>query len=245
MQNEPNSQLCRVGRGPSGVGRGVNVQNEPNLGRAPKNGRGRSPEALTSKRCKTNPISGEAGGARDARESCKTNPICPAGPGATRPQGRGTRGDCAKRSQFRGVRLGPEGETRETNPISVVAGQNVRSPWCKTKPIYSGRARKTIAKARGLDAATRAGGKCARRSQSRRGRVGRGLGDEGRLCKTNPILARPLAATPPPFQHSHPMPIVQNKANLRRRTVRLVIVAAPGYHGDVPRGMAQLELKKV
>jgi hypothetical protein len=27
--------------------------------------------------------------------------------------------------------------------------------------------------------------------------------------------------------------------------VRLVIVAAPGYHGGVPMGMAQAQLKKV
>ncbi len=49
----------------------------------------------------------------------------------------------------------------------------------------------------------------------------------------------------PPFQHSSPMPIVQNKANLRRHTVRLVIAAAPGYHGDVPMGISRPGSKKV
>jgi hypothetical protein len=32
VRNEPNSRRRRVGRGPRGVGRGANVQNEPNLG---------------------------------------------------------------------------------------------------------------------------------------------------------------------------------------------------------------------
>ncbi len=109
-----------------------NVQNEPNL-RA---------ERLTAS-------------LQTQGRSCETNPICPPLPGGTRRRGRraimqnkpnssrsrpGDGGYRAKQSQFREVRLGPEGETCETNSISRrgwAARPEGRGAWgfCKTNPI--------------------------------------------------------------------------------------------------------------
>jgi hypothetical protein len=67
--------------------------------------------------CKTKPISPAR--ARAGGKSCKTNPI----PGGTGPQGRGTQGKCAERTQLgglglslaawrRGLAVGPEGHQK-------------------------------------------------------------------------------------------------------------------------------------
>jgi hypothetical protein len=98
VRNERN--LDQPGQGADGR----KMQNEPNSGRRqPERGQrdvGRGPM------CRTKPISPAPGrrGRRIVQNeasleglSCETNPISPAG---TRPEGRGTRGDGAKQSQF-------------------------------------------------------------------------------------------------------------------------------------------------
>ncbi len=87
--------ICWIGLGPGER----NAQNEPNSGRR---GRRESPmipvfhHSSVPIRCR----------------SCKTNPICSAAPGGARPQRRGTRGECAKRSQFRRRGAGRRGGGR-------------------------------------------------------------------------------------------------------------------------------------
>jgi hypothetical protein len=75
---------------------------------------GGSPRPAGVRLCKTKPISPAR--ARAGGKSCKTNPI----PGGMGPQGRGTQGKCAERTQLgglglslaawrRGLAVGPEG----------------------------------------------------------------------------------------------------------------------------------------
>ena len=155
----------------------------------------------------------------------------------------------AKRSQFRqpGRGLGKDGRTRKTKPIAPSRGFFRRSSaprrgdcakrtqfhrsagapegeMCKTKPIWRA--------------------DCAKRTQFWPGPWPR--------HPTIPVFHH---SSIPSFQHSNPMPIVQNEPNFRwtryrphetwSLTVRLVTVAAPGYHGGVPVGISQPEMKKV
>jgi hypothetical protein len=129
VQNEPNLPAAARGTRPGGVGHGANMQNEPNF-RRPWAGRGRQGRgtgtncakrtqfpagpggtrppgawdagAKSAKRSQSPPrkMSGGTPNPRRAEgQSCKTNPISAGGrwDGA---RGRGTRGKCAKRSQF-------------------------------------------------------------------------------------------------------------------------------------------------
>jgi hypothetical protein len=82
-----------------------------------------------------------------------------------------------KRSQLGPVRSGLGGQVRKTNPISGSPTGGPGGPvvqthpisgvgrLCETNPIRHRRAGRTIPKAAGLEAATRAGGKCAKRTQ--------------------------------------------------------------------------------
>jgi hypothetical protein len=152
--------------------------------------------------------------------SCKTNPIarsgaprrCPATPGATRPGGRGARGKCAKRTQFP---AGPGGTgangccTNKPNPcryadpeIGVPGRANAQNEAkLRQAGIPGGWRAREVAIVRnepnlaGPPAPRRA--KCAKRTQ---------LG---------PASGRGIP-TIPRFQHSNPMPIVQNEPNFRQ-----------------------------
>jgi hypothetical protein len=110
----------------------------------------------TGQTCKTKPIPDGAGrdgagGASDEVKTCKTNPIGPAGPGGTRPQGRGTRGKCAKRSQFGPASAGPGrrwakdakrtqfGGVNVRNEANLLRGHGRPSPRPKALPLPPGR----------------------------------------------------------------------------------------------------------
>ncbi len=139
------------GRGRRGVGRGANAQNEAKPGQAGAPGGRRVGGTCCAKRTQfaRRGRAGQGLGTWDEGQMRKTNPICPATSGGTGPAGQGTRGRCAKRSQF------PPGRF----PAGVYRAKQSQ---------FTARARKTIAKARGLDAATRrtiAGADCARRTQ--------------------------------------------------------------------------------
>jgi hypothetical protein len=124
--------------------------------------------------CKTNPIRGDAGG--------------------TRPQGRRTRGKCAKRSQFHQPERGPwgEGRTCETNPIptrqdSPAFHYSIIPPFqsdadCAKRTQFPAVPGGTRPQARG----TR--GKCAKRSQFGRVSGGDAQPTKSRLRQTKPNL---------------------------------------------------------
>jgi hypothetical protein len=159
--------------------------------------------------CKTNPISGSwpAGGIPSiplfyhstiqARyRLCKTNPI----PGGAGWDGAwGTRGDCAKRSQFGGVSGGD--------------AQPTKSRLCETKPNLGGLGQvgKGGHRVRGGFA-----GKWNVRNEpnSRRRRVGRGPNVQNEPNFAEPAGRIPHHSTVPSFQYSNPIPIMQNEAKL-------------------------------
>jgi len=110
---------------------GRTVQNKPNLGEPDRIPKGRL--------CKTNPIPG----------------------GAAWDRAWGTRDYCAKRSQFRGVRLGPEGETCKTKPISPV-GQGLREQNAQNEPNFA----PAPGNGRGRGQEALPGTNCAKQTQS-------------------------------------------------------------------------------
>ena len=161
--------------------------------------------SLGGQMCKTKPIStARAESGEDAQptksrrgRTCKTNPI-PGGAGWN--GARGTRG---------------VGLSRQTKPIP---NSQDRGGMCKTNPICRRRVKKTIAKAFGLDAATRRrrGQTCKTKPISRRGRLGRGLGDAGRGVVAHKRSQSPAGgisqySTILLFRHSSPMARVQTK----------------------------------
>ncbi len=132
---------------------------------------------------------------------CETKPICPRRAGKTIPKAFGLEAPTRHREQ-----------PCETKPISPTTGLGPetgtgRSAWAKgdpkrhlsrlgTQPILRDGAtrRRPFAQNKANlagDGGSVAGIRHAKQSQSRRSRVGRGLGDEGRWCETNPIPARP------------------------------------------------------
>jgi len=116
---------------------------------------------------------------------CKTNPI-PHGPGGTRP-GDGDRGLLYKQSQFVDSRDGNHGVLPWPPPLRPPA---FLGPVVQTNPICHRRAGEAIAKAGGLDDATRTGANRAKQSQFPGG-AGRGeaIGawDAGESRETKPI----------------------------------------------------------
>jgi hypothetical protein len=74
--------------------------------------------------------------------SCGTKPICPATPRGARPGGRGTRGKCAKRTQFgpggqEGSRVGGRARRGTTAPNKANFGRrNGRGKWLAGKELW-------------------------------------------------------------------------------------------------------------
>jgi len=140
------------------------VQNEPNLARAPGNGRGRpGPGAPLRKRCKTNPISAGVSSLKFQvlSEPCETNPISPSarapademcktkpiGPPEDVGRGRPTYEEgqmCKTKPIRRPARWGRPDRSCETKPIGRPGRCRARTPnprraegqSCKTKPIW-------------------------------------------------------------------------------------------------------------
>jgi hypothetical protein len=121
--------------------------------------------------CETNPIWPARGRARaPAGKRCETNPICPAVPGGMGPQGRGTRGKCAKRSQFAGVKCAKRTQFAAGLSGTRPGGRAVRCCTNKANSRRAGPLRQTkpIPGGAGRDGAW-------------------GTGDERQMRKTNPI----------------------------------------------------------
>jgi hypothetical protein len=200
------------------------MRNKAKLGRVGVSG-ATSPESGI---CETNPIpppgpGGTGPGGRGAWGFVQTNPILARCVAATPPpfqystiplfQSDANR---AKRSQFRGVRLGPEGETCETNPSLGELG-------------YLGQRRRKV--------------ECAKQTQfPRRGRVGQGLGDAERGLLYKQTQFRPGAwprhrhhSSSPSSHHSSPMPIVRNEPNLAASRAKQTQFggARPGPQGAI------------
>ncbi len=114
------------------------------------------PRPCAGQSCKTNPIPATMPIGRSAfpgEQSVQNEPNFPARPGGTRPQGRGTRGKCAKRTQSGPAWAGPERDERKMqNEPNWLSGRcraracpelaegtpNPRradGQSCKTKPI--------------------------------------------------------------------------------------------------------------
>ncbi len=119
-------------------------------------------------------------------KSCKTNPI-PSGTGWARPQGRGTRGRCAKRTQFaaRRTRVGGTDPVKQSQFVDCglriwdcafrkACCQGLRGPVVQTNPI--GR----IDHAKRTQSATRRTG-IGETDRAKRSQFG------GKSCETNPI----------------------------------------------------------
>jgi hypothetical protein len=162
-------------------------------------------------------------GSTSTRKRCETNPI---------------RGDivwdgaCGMGNEWQNVRNEPNPwipDSRQTCGGTPPCGHRARGRLSKQTQL----ARANQAKRSHLPEAGRRGGVRLRRvgqgprdgdvgqdarnePNSRRGRVRRGLGDEGRLCETNPIWAAPAVGT---AHHSSPLPFVQNEPNSRLRRV--------------------------
>jgi hypothetical protein len=164
-------------------------------------GRGEAPGAWDAGRLrKTNPIWPGLGKA-PMRERCETNPI----PGYAGWDGAWERWDYGKIVQNE-PNL-PAGPRDTPSPLDPPASALRRGGLCETKPICLGWTRKTIAKAKGLDDATRHGGQ-ARQTKPIRPQTGMAGG-----------------------------PVVQNKANFRRRPVGGDRVVSPSTLAPVASGL--------
>jgi hypothetical protein len=144
--------------------------------------------------CKTKPISGSPAGVRGwivqneanwPEVTVRNEPNFARAPGNGRWLPEPPRANCAKRSQFPVSRAAGNARLCETKPIWLVG----RGPGGQTARNEANFRRAEIPPPfqYSIIPAFRSDADCAKRSQSRRGRVGWGLGSEGRLCKTNPI----------------------------------------------------------
>ena len=188
-----------------------NVRNEPNFG--------------ADFRCKVSGVervvrnepnsarSGQGRFPRQAKDAKRTQ--FPAMPGGPRPQGRGTRGECAKRTQFAVCHAGAGGTNRAKRSQfpagpggTAPQGRGTRGQMCKTKPISSDVRRDEAARAR----------------------------NEGQTCKTKPNFrpdsngqgpGRPPVPPAGPVVQTKPIPVLRADA----REVETALVC-----GTYPRG---------
>jgi len=137
-------------------------------------------------------------------QSCKTKPIPPAG---TRPEARGTRGKCAKRTQFGWSGGAPESEMRQTNPIPWHGPRRVQAGGVTSgavAQVYCAKRTQFAADGRGRpsprpEALTMPPmrNKCVKQTQFPPGRDTPAIPRRWRSCETNPIcLATPGGTRP-------------------------------------------------
>ncbi len=114
--------ISRAGTCPRAERRGTNMQNKPNLARAPGNGRGR-PVVQTNPICRWTVSGKDTQPTKSGVADCAKQTQFRAQPRGTRPGRRGLWDKCAKRTQFAtttpGPRLGGRGtwSAVQTNPI--------------------------------------------------------------------------------------------------------------------------------
>ncbi len=212
VQNEPNfaegtgwglgdeGRTCKT-KPISGVPPGPEDQmrkTKPNLGRMGHLGAGASARPIV----RNEPNFGESRWDRTAK--CAKQSQFPAGPGGTRPQGRGTQGDRAKRTQSFdcGSRIADWGQTCGGIPALRPATFGLRRPVCTNKPNSRSQSCKTK---------PISGGPAGTKGQMRKtkpnlGRMGRlGAGASGRpIVRNEPNFWWPGYTTIPVFYSTTP-----------------------------------------